>query len=260
MIECRSSVSVPKTLFADAMASIKALFLDLFGTLADTGGRGEAIHRTCAEVVAALPGVAADQLAQANADVWRDYWPQVEVRWTVGILDGATVSLEAWTRALRVCGCHDEALARLARDTLRRHQGIWLSLYADAQDLLARLARTDLKLALIANAASDSAREALATLGIEERFDTVVVSGELGVAKPDGAIFAAAVRAVGVDPGDAWHVGDNLQTDVLGAKAAGMGAVWLNRDGLARTAGDPEPDHEIRSLTELARLLPVLQD
>ena len=243
----------------DGTLSIKALFFDLYGTLVDNGGRGEAIRRTCVEVAAAIPGLDADQLAQANAEVWRDYWPQVEEQWSLGTLDGAGVSLETWTRALRACGCEDEALARLARDTWRRHQPIALSLYADARDLFTRLARTRLRLALITNAASDSAREAVAALGIEERVSTVVVSGELGVAKPDAAIFAAAAQSVGVDPGDAWHVGDSLRTDVAGAKAAGLGAVWLNRDGLARTAADPKPDHEIRSLSELAWLLPALQ-
>jgi putative hydrolase of the HAD superfamily len=199
-------------------------------------------------------------LALANADAWRKYWPLVEEQWTLGAVHGSAVSLEVWTRALRACGCDDRALATLARDTLRRHQLVALSLYTDAQDLLTRLARTDLRLALVANAASDSARETLTALGIEERVGTVIVSGELGVAKPDAAIFAAATRAVGVDPGDAWHVGDNLRTDVAGAKVAGLGAVWLNRHGLARTAADAEPDHEIYSLTELARLLPILQD
>jgi HAD superfamily hydrolase (TIGR01549 family) len=242
------------------MASIKALFFDLFGTLADTGGGGEAIRWTCSEVAAALPGIDSDQLAKANADVWRDYWPQVEERWTLGALDGAAVSLEAWTRALRACGCKDEALARLVRDTHMRHQQAALNLYADAQELFARLRRTDFRLALIANAASDSARETLATLGIDGLFGAVVVSGELGVAKPNPAIFAVAAEALGVDLHDAWHIGDHLRTEVLGAKAAGMGAVWLNRDGRARTAGDPEPDHEIRFLTELTWLLPGSHD
>ena len=54
-----------------------------------------------------------------------------------------------------------------------------------------------------------------------------------------------AAEALGVEPGDAWHVGDSLSADVAGANAAGLGAVWLNRDGLVRRGGDPEPDHDI---------------
>lgn len=49
----------------------------------------------------------------------------------------------------------------------------------------------------------------------------------------------------------AWYVGDSLHTDVAGARAAGLTAVWLNRLGSERKADDPEPDLEIESLTEL---------
>ena len=238
------------------MTPIKALFFDLNGTLVDHSGLREAVRQTCAEVAAARPDLSADDLARANADVWREYWPQVEDRWNVGVLDGAAVSLEAWTRALRACGCEDDALAQRARDTLRRHQRRTVRLYPDAPALFAWLARSDFKLAVITNAASDSARDALSALGLEDRFGALVVSAELGVAKPDPAIFAAAADALGVAFAEAWHVGDSLTADVAGAKAAGLGAVWLNRDGLARPPSDPEPDHEIRTLTELARLLP----
>ena len=49
-------------------------------------------------------------------------------------------------------------------------------------------------------------------------------------------------------------VGDNLERDVVGAQAAGMGGVWLNRSGRSRPAG-MVPDLEIATLTELAALL-----
>ena len=52
------------------------------------------------------------------------------------------------------------------------------------------------------------------------------------VAKPDPEIFARALeRLGGIDPGQALHVGDDLDTDVRGAQAAGIGAVLLVRDG-----------------------------
>jgi FMN phosphatase YigB (HAD superfamily) len=51
------------------------------------------------------------------------------------------------------------------------------------------------------------------------------------------------------------HVGDNLTTDVAGATNAGCEAVWLNRRRVSRTAGDPQPDHEISSLQGVIELL-----
>jgi putative hydrolase of the HAD superfamily len=239
------------------MNAPKAIFFDLNGTLVDHGGAGEAILVTCRAVAAARPGLDPDRLAAANADVWRDYWPQVEDRWNVGVLDGAAISLEAWTRALRACGCDDAALARLATDALRRHARDTVRLFDDARELLGWLAGAGLPLAVITNAAADSARDALRALGIEGRFDAVVVSGEVGVAKPDPALFAVATERLGVRPDDVWHVGDSLAADVAGAKAAGLGAVWLNRGGLALRPDDPPPDREIRSLRELTDLLRV---
>jgi FMN phosphatase YigB (HAD superfamily) len=56
-------------------------------------------------------------------------------------------------------------------------------------------------------------------------------------------------------PDSVWHVGDSLESDVAGAKGAGLRSVWLNRRGLVLPEGAPRPDHEIGSLQELVELL-----
>ncbi len=92
-------------------------------------------------------------------------------------------------------------------------------------------------------------------LGIERVFDAVVVSGEIGVSKPEPFVFAHAIKELGVKKENVWHVGDSLKTDVMGALGAGLTAVWLNRAGVRRKENDPRPHHEIRSLRELAQLV-----
>jgi putative hydrolase of the HAD superfamily len=68
--------------------------------------------------------------------------------------------------------------------------------------------------------------------------DAVVTSAEFGAAKPDPAIFAHALElAGGVAPGDAVHAGDSVQADVEGARAAGIRAVLVARDGEPAPAG-----------------------
>lgn len=62
-----------------------------------------------------------------------------------------------------------------------------------------------------------------------ERRGRLVASGELGVTKPDPAIFAAAAAAFGVSAASCLYVGDRLATDAIGATAAGMRGVWLAR-------------------------------
>lgn len=235
------------------MNRIQALFFDLNSTLVDGSGGQAAVIRACQEI-AAQTGLDAARLFEANNAVWQAYWPTVEEQWTLGLLTGETVSLEAWRRSLRACGVGDESLARFARETHSRHWLETLRLFDDVRDAVGAL-EADLSLALITNGAADTQREALRVLGIEHRFAAVVISGEVGLAKPDPAIFRLALEKLRLEPEGVWHVGDSLAADVAGAKAAGLTAVWLNRRAVPWQEGDPKPDYEIRSLRNLAGLL-----
>ena len=99
-------------------------------------------------------------------------------------------------------------------------------------------------------------REKLAALGVEDRLDAVAVSGEVGAAKPDPMLFRDALDQLGVTSESACHVGDSLATDVAGAKAAGLAAVWLNRENDSLRDDDPLPDLEVASLRQLTTMLP----
>ena len=67
--------------------------------------------------------------------------------------------------------------------------------------------------------------------------DGVVTSAEFGAAKPDPAIFRRALALAGAAAGDALHAGDDLDADVAGARAAGIEAVLVARDGEPAPAG-----------------------
>lgn len=90
---------------------------------------------------------------------------------------------------------------------------------------------------------------ALASAGLAPLIDAVLTSAQAGVAKPDVAIFERALALAGVAPGAALHVGDNLEEDVAGARAAGIPAVWCNRTGLPVPPGV----WAVAGLTELGR-------
>lgn len=92
----------------------------------------------------------------------------------------------------------------------------------------------------------------LADTGLAGALDATLTSAEVGAAKPDPAIFARALEAAGgVAPGAALHVGDSPEADLDGARAAGLGAVLVVRDG------EPAPDgvRAIRDLSALPALL-----
>ncbi len=69
----------------------------------------------------------------------------------------------------------------------------------------------------------------LQAIGLAHHFEVSVAAPQLGVAKPDAAIFHAACRQLGVAPAEALYVGDDLLLDVQAAQRAGLRAVWLNR-------------------------------
>jgi FMN phosphatase YigB (HAD superfamily) len=68
--------------------------------------------------------------------------------------------------------------------------------------------------------------EVLRRDGVHELFRTVVVSREVGFAKPDRRAFEAALRALGAGPDAVLFVGDDYENDIAGATACGMRAVW----------------------------------
>jgi len=232
----------------------RALFLDLDSTLLDNRTFQTAITRTCSTIAAAKTGLDAVRLLKANREAWQAYWPGVEDQWTLGFLDGATVSREAWRRTLSACGCEDDSVVTLAMEAQSRHTREAYRLFDDVPELFGLL-KDRLPLGVITNGAADTQRDKLRWLDIERHFGVIAISGEVGVAKPDATIFRFALDKLAIAADSAWHVGDSLQTDVAGAKAAGLTAVWLNRHGIERKTGDPEPDLEIASLTELLALL-----
>jgi putative hydrolase of the HAD superfamily len=92
----------------------------------------------------------------------------------------------------------------------------------------------------------------LRTIGLSHHFKVSVAAHQLGVAKPDAAIFLAACRALDVAPEDAVYVGDDVLLDVQGAQRAGLRAVWMNRTGSSKhLEHDVVPDAIVRDFDEL---------
>lgn len=126
-------------------------------------------------------------------------------------------------------------------------------LFEDVLPCLEWLRAAGVLVAAVTNASGAHQRKKIADLGLARFFDHVAIAGELGVAKPDPAMFHSVCLGLGCDPAQAVHVGDKLDTDAIGARDAGLGAVWLDRDGIAERA--PAGVHTISGLDELPELL-----
>lgn len=116
-----------------------------------------------------------------------------------------------------------------------------LSLLPDAVPALEAVAAAGLAAGLISNAPG-SLRAAFHRLGLLERLRPTIISAEVGTRKPDGAIYAAALRQAGLAEAARALFVDDLAANVAGARAAGMRALLLDR---AAAGGD------LRSLAEL---------
>jgi putative hydrolase of the HAD superfamily len=117
------------------------------------------------------------------------------------------------------------------------------SLYADVMPCLDVL--SGCSLGVVSNGGGDKQRAKLRATAIDKLFSLIIISEEVGIAKPDPAIFLEACRRAGMSPESCAYVGDSLAEDALPSRAAGLCGFWLRRD---------HSSHDLRTLTSLAQL------
>lgn len=222
-----------------------AVFFDLDGTLVRDGA-GEAVRRT-AHALARRHGLSASGILAANTSAWQDCWSDHGDRWMRGRLSRDALPRDIWQRTLERFGRGDPALVDEAVETHLEEEKSTFTLFGESIEILDVLRAHGIPLGLITNGPAESQRAKLVSSGIEDRFDTVIASGDLGVVKPEAEIFRQALAALGIRPAQAVHVGDSFAADVVGAVGVGMRAVWVNRDASVAPRGDV-PHHESSSL------------
>lgn len=217
-----------------------AIFFDIDGTLVDYG----AAEHSAACLFHSEHGARLGQDRAAFLARWQDVTEKHFERYLSGEL-----SYQGQRRArLREIFGPGQPLADAQADALfdgylRAFERSW-QLYPDVADCLASLAGCTL--GIISNGDSVQQRQKLDSLGIAGHFTHVLISGDIGVSKPDPAIFRAACAMAGRAPSACLYVGDKRAVDAEGAARAGLAPVWLNRldgrrpDGLPTIHGLPE--------------------
>jgi putative hydrolase of the HAD superfamily len=223
---------------------LRAVFFDAGGTL---------IHLDPACILDALAqhGVARDLPAYRAADLAAR---RAVVSW---VADGhLPVERSRWQlfarTLLEALGCPPAAEAAVRAAVAERHAAATLWSYTEpgTAGVLARLRTLGYTLVIVSNADGRVATF-LEHAGLAGAFDFVIDSALVGIEKPDPRIFALACERAGVDPGEAAHVGDVYQVDVLGARLAGVTPILFDPDDLLPAADCAR----IRSLTQLPDLL-----
>lgn len=107
-----------------------------------------------------------------------------------------------------------------------------IELLEGANSLLNFLKQKDIPLAIITNGPTDMQLASIYKVGIQDYFKTILVSGELGIRKPDTRIFQLACEQLQVQPEHCLMVGDKLDADIEGAKSIGMQTAWMSNEKL----------------------------
>jgi len=126
--------------------------------------------------------------------------------------------------------------------------------FPDVPDALAALRTRGFRLAVVSNFDARLG-PLLEDLGVRRLVDAVVCSSHAGSAKPDPAIFGAALAALDVAASATLHAGDDPVADVLGARAAGLSAVLVCRSGTP-----PALPPDVAAIASLAGLLAVASE
>lgn len=155
---------------------------------------------------------------------------------------------QAWFRELEI---DDEIIPDIV-DAIRKHpfpHMFWAKMGDGVCEMLEWFRERNFKLGIISNAEGQIER-LLKHVGLYEYFDVVLDSKLVSIEKPDVRIFRKALEDVGVEPHEAVHVGDLLETDIKGAKDVGMVPVLIDREGRHTDSGilSVRQVHEVTAL------------
>ena len=190
------------------------------------------------------PGYPAERGLSLYREINTDYWRRFELG-QIGVEDLKRGRFRDLLGAVGAAG-DAEAVSVRYLDALSRKAHFLPHAEAALRDL-SRHAR----LCLVTNGLSRVQRGRLAAAGIEPRFHAVLISEELGFAKPDPRFFQAAVSAIGLPSAELLCVGDSPTSDIAGGRGFGMDTCWVS-GGSAWPGPGPEPTYVIRDLRALS--------
>ena len=117
-------------------------------------------------------------------------------------------------------------------DYYYEHIGEFAEPFSEVIEVIQKLKEQGVKIGLVTNVAEDrvdSQWKKITNMKLEPLFDVMVLSGEIGIHKPNRGIFDEATKQLGVANEDCIFVGDDPTSDVEGGLNAGMEVVWIDR-------------------------------
>jgi len=224
----------------------KGIFFDADDTLLNYPRAERAALRACRREfrLRIEPGLFLDAYRRHNRDVWQAF--------ERGETDQVTLRVERFRRLAAELAIRDLPLERAS--------SFYLAALAGQSQLLpgalatVRMLAKKFPLALITNGIAAVQNKRFAASPITPYFKAIVISEEVGIAKPDPRIFESALRKTGLAAGEVLYVGDSVTSDMSAARNAGMDFCWLN-PGRAPVPDGYAPAFVIAAIRELPRCL-----
>ncbi len=229
---------------------VRAVIFDLDDTITDFMSAADAAFVLAFGDVAEEHGVDIHGLHHRYMDLFEEYYTlHLE-----GHINLDEFRVYRFSRAFELVGLPlDDDFLDLTVD-FQHHYDQELRTFPGACEVIRELDRV-YPLGLITNGPTDAQWRKIDKFRLSEVFEVILVSGQLGIAKPDPRIFDVALEGLRVAPEEAVMVGNSLEHDHQGAMNAGIRFVWANHAGKELPDGWPEPDHEVRSFDQLRKLL-----
>jgi YjjG family noncanonical pyrimidine nucleotidase len=184
-----------------------------------------------------------NSFVKINTEIWNDY--------DRGLIGRDVIRNERFDRIFKSIGIDDYKLSLQFSEDYVRESPKKANLVAHAKDVLDYLLPR-YPMYIITNGFEEIQSTKLASSGITEYFKGVVTSARAGCKKPEKEIFDFALRENGFGCSDTIMIGDNLLTDIAGARNASVDTVYYNPYKLPHTE---DVTYEIASLKELTTIL-----
>ena len=164
---------------------------------------------------------------------------------------GLAGSPETWMELLKPLGIDNRMAALRAATTYERRRMEELKPLPETRKFLEIVKRSH-RLYILAEGPPAYQRQALRRMRMDEAVHGVFFEEELGLHRPDPNLFRKRMELTNARLEEAVFAGDDLKTDIPGAKAAGIFTLWRKPEGAPkRTDADPAPDVEVESFLEL---------
>lgn len=231
------------------ITKLKAVLFDLDDTLFDRNrAQRKILHLIVREFCEVFTGIDENRIANAFIESERVAAQEFYAGGSVDV-----VHIGRSKRFLKMLGLSEEFAERITTMYVRSYPTINAPVRG-AKLVIGNLARK-FQLGVVSNGFPDEQYRKLKALNIKHLFDCIVLSGEIGIQKPNPRIFWKATALLARKPRECLYVGDSYETDIIGAKKAGMWTCWFNPGNLVPSQEHVKSDFEISVLDEILRIL-----